>query len=79
LLEIKNFLHTFLPLAQNAVTDDPGLKPDQRYARRKNTQIYIWKNQIKIQVFVDGQEYQSVAILAHWEGCGLQGGCSCSC
>ena len=26
------------------VIDDPASKPDQRYDRRRDRQIYIWKN-----------------------------------
>jgi hypothetical protein len=45
-------------------------------AERPTNGFYLfWKNQLKILVFVDREEYQSFAILAHWEGCGPRGCC----
>jgi hypothetical protein len=57
-------------IRKDVVTDDPGSKPGQRYARRRDRQITFGKLNINL-----GLRAKSIPIwykiLVHWEGFGL--------
>ena len=54
------------------VTDDPGSKPDQKYARRSDKQNYIGKNKLKFRT--SSKRISLVCnILVHCEGVDFKG------
>jgi hypothetical protein len=56
----RRFVHISITFV-DIVTDDPGSKPDQKSARRRDGQNYIRKNKLKI-YDLEQKEYQGGTI-----------------
>jgi hypothetical protein len=58
----------------NIVTNDPGSKPNQRYARRRDRHNYIRKIKYKFRTS-SKMNFKLVEYIGTLGGCGLQGCC----